>query len=497
MGIYNNSVYKVNSSDGVTIRKQDLDSIVKAFVTKRRPQLQTLLKYYRGEYSVQNEFTEEGKSNHNVTVPIASLIVDTESSQLVGKGVKILSEDRELLDVVNLVHKDNNLTEVDYLTAKNSSIFGVSFELIYVDTDGKERVKNLDTLDTFVIVDNSVENKTLGAVRLVNSINYITEMTETVGFYLHTRDYIEYYEYNNVGTSELKSREVNLLNDVNIIYYLNNSEIQGSFERELTSIDALSRLLANGLNDSDLLSDSILFVKNVGLTKKEKSEQDDIISGMRTKKILAVDVDEENSQDADAKYITKNNDDALGKSLRDDLRFMIATSGNMPLIDPTVYGVNTSGIAIEQRNEGIRNRISNKQENFERGLYKRYKLLVDSINFKNSTNYDYKNIKIKFTRNLPIDYTSVGQFVSQTKGVISTRDILESLPLIDDVDLAYQRILEQKEYEIEMELRKEKALKDMDKEVDLNEFKKEVDVINKDTEKKENLEKVEEQDEIE
>lgn len=57
----------------------------------------------------------------------------------------------------------------------------------------------------------------------------------------------------------------------------------------------------------------------------------------------------------------------------------------------------------------------------------------------------FRDIQITFSRNIPVDDTSVINMVSQLQGVVSDATLLSQLPFVQDVNAELEAVKEQKQ----------------------------------------------------
>nr|WP_242949536.1 phage portal protein [Clostridium pasteurianum] len=60
--------------------------------------------------------------------------------------------------------------------------------------------------------------------------------------------------------------------------------------------------------------------------------------------------------------------------------------------------------------------------------------------------FDYRDISIKFTRNLPVDLATTAQIITQLKGVISQETALSLLNFVENPKLELEKYRNEQDY---------------------------------------------------
>ena len=78
-----------------------------------------------------------------------------------------------------------------------------------------------------------------------------------------------------------------------------------------------------------------------------------------------------------------------------------------------------------------------------KALQKRLELICAILKMVNGDAI-WRDIEITFTRNLPFDYASMAQLITQLKGTVSDRTLLSLLPFVSDIDKELEMVKETK-----------------------------------------------------
>jgi SPP1 family phage portal protein len=119
--------------------------------------------YYNGNHSIlKNYAMQESRSNQKLLFNFPRKFIDNEVGYLLGKPVNYVSksdQDEAIHNIdVQMSHWDK---EHNLQLRKQSEIFGESFELNYVDSDGQFSATVLSPLNAYVLEDGTAERNVL------------------------------------------------------------------------------------------------------------------------------------------------------------------------------------------------------------------------------------------------------------------------------------------------------------------------------------------------
>lgn len=108
----------------------------------------------------------------------------------------------------------------------------------------------------------------------------------------------------------------------------------------------------------------------------------------------------------------------------------------------------TSGIAMRYKLVGFENTSSAIVSNMTKAIQKRIELLYTVMGLISGDMY--KDVQIKFTRNLPVDNTETINVINGLRGLVSDRTLISLLPFVSDVDAEMEAVAAQKAENIDM-----------------------------------------------
>lgn len=430
---------------------------------KELPRLELLFNYYVGKTNIlYREMKKTSKKADNrIPSGIPKYIVDTHTGYVVGNPIQYKrdNESNLLADKLEQLNKDNAESYHEKMLVKNVLICGKGYDIVYIkELTNDIRFKNIDPRTCFVVYDDSLERKSLFAVRYyvnqrwTENTQIINEEDCTIEVYTDTRQ----YTFNSSGA--VLSDEENLFGKIPITEYGMSAEGRGIYESSLPRIDALELIISEMVNSEQDFANSTLLVVGdfAGEQKEIEIEEKDPKTGKPIKvKVLAINTDDNilhlkpsyikglggegvKAVTPTAQYLTKNLNASEWKQVIDELRDSILHDTHTPNTLDKNFGGNSSGVAMSYKLWGADQEQSIQQEVFSRGIARRLYLIYLYLSKLTEDKYkeaDLSSISIVFTPNLPKnDQEIIGNIQSlyQT-GVVSERTLAEMASTVTGV----------------------------------------------------------------
>lgn len=377
------------------------------------PRYKKLNDYYAGSHDIFKREAPASTPNNRIATPYPKFIVDTATGYFLGQPVYYDSKDEILKSLLYAVLDENDEDDLNMELARALSITGEAFELVYIDEDANIQFAQLDNNQVIVHYDNKLKPEIDLAIRYYeeDNVTYVE---------VYTKDSIEYYEKKN-DTFELIEEEEHIFGEVPVIHYMNNNNIQGDFEPALSLIDEYDRALSNNSNEFEYFRNAYLILKGYAGTTDEE------IAEAVEKRAFKVDTD------GDISFLTKEIKDSAVmnhlKTLHDNIHF----SCSIPCLTDENFASNISGVALKYKLWGFENLIASKERKFTQAITRRLKLIINVINVKGH-NFDYKDITLRYTRNLPENLLENAEIASKLSSIIPTEYLTVLLPFIDSED---------------------------------------------------------------
>lgn len=400
---------------------------------KNNRRKQHLTEYYVGRQDIlKRHFNDASKPNHKVVNPYANYITDIMTGYFVGEPVTYTSNNRELLAVIEAIFNYNDEAAENAELAKDASITGVAFEIMYLDADKQIRFKSVSPVGAIAIYEDNIEEDLLYFIRYYDTKDIVTEKTTTIVEVYSRSEVITYHKEYAASGLTLISQVSHQFGMVPVIDYYNNTEALGDFEPVLSEIDAYDVLESDSLNELDYFADAYLALYGLSGTTPED------IAAMKEQRVLLL------PSDGNAGWLVKNLSDTYVENMKTRLDASIHKFSKCPAMTDKDFAANASGVAMKYKLMGLENATSKKERAFKKGLQRRLELICNMLAVM-GTSYDYRSIEITFTRNIPANLVEMASVVNQLGTLVSDETKMSLLP----IDINYEEEEKRKQEESE------------------------------------------------
>lgn len=409
----------------------------------QRPRIQELYDYSEGNnhtISIQQRRSEQDMADTRIIHNFGKSISVFKQGYLVGKPIQVEyddgEEDSETDEVLKEIAKVNSFHDLNRMLVLDLSKVGRAYDLVYRSMEDVTKVKRLDPLNTFVIYDNTLEDKMLAGVRYY-SVGLSDNKKHFIDVYV--KDVIYKCQMIEGVITEL-AIEPHMFNDVPITEYLNTAEGMGDYESELSLIDSYDAVQSDTANYMTDTSDAILAIFGqvafpddvLGDNKK----QIEYMRKMRRARLLQlkppVDINGTEGK-VDAKYLYKQYDvngvEAFKKRIVNDIHKYT----NTPDLTDTNFSGIQSGEAMKYKLFGLEQARVDTQSLFEKSLRRRYQLIANIGDFvKELTDFDISKLKITFNPNLPKALEETINAFKSLGGMVTNETAMRLTGIVED-----------------------------------------------------------------
>jgi len=374
-----------------------------------------LYDYYKGKTAItKRTMIDPSKPNNRIVNPYATYISDTFTGYFLGEPVTYnCGENEELLERITDLFNYNDEAAVNAELAKDASIFGVAYELLYTDENADIRFRKIDPIKAIPIYDNTLEEDLLYFIRYYDNVDIMTDK-KTTYVEVYSRDSICYYK-DDSGFVLLEERP-HAFKAVPINVYQNNQEELGDFENVISLIDAYDAITSDSINEFNYFSDCYLALYGMSGTEAED------IAAMKEQRVMLLETD------ARAEWLTKQINDTYVENLKNRLDTQIHKFSRCPAMTDDNFAANASGVAMKYKLMGIETATSKKERAFKKALQRRIELICNIFGVMGS-DYDYMDIQPTFTRNIPANLVEVADVVSKVGHLLSEETQISLLPI--------------------------------------------------------------------
>ena len=373
--------------------------------------------------------SDPSKPNNKIANAYASYITDTLVGYFIGEPITYTANDNVLIQDLNMILEYNDEADENAELAKNASIYGVAYEMLYLSEEDKMiRFKSLNPKEVIPIFDKTVEQNLLAVMRYYEDYDYVEDNTYTIVEVIDSK-MVRRYKL-DTGLSLLEEYP-HYFSMVPVAIFKNNEDETGDFEQVISLIDAYDKMESDSLNDFEYFVDAYLAL--YGFTADAED-----IAQMKENRVLLMD------EGTSAEWLIKQTSDAYVENMKNRLDKDIHKFAKCPNMSDEEFASNASGIAIKFKLLGTENLVSIKERKFKRGLQQRLELM-SMINSVLREGFDWRAIDIVFTRNIPSNDTDIANMVNTLKDIVSEETLLAQIPFIEDVQTELEKLKKERE----------------------------------------------------
>lgn len=417
-------------TDSLTFEK--IITFIQKFVQYESPRLEKYFNYYEGNQAILRKMVNDPtKPCNRIVTNYCYTIVGNYQGYLTGQDITYTSPN-DISAIVNILSYNDVRTE-DSELLKQALIYGRSFEINYIDEDGKQRFKVLDTRQCIPVYDNTLNQSLLCVIRFYPIDQFDVSNGYNVDIYYTDR--IEHYTMNTGFTTlRFTGEEQHFYHQVPVTVFSLNPEEKSIFDKIMGLQDAYNTLLSSEVDDFEAFCDAYLVLKNVTASADDVAE-------MKEKRVIVLPYAAQ-GVDPDASFLNKNISDTQIENMLTNIDEQIHKISNSPDFTDEAFGT-SSGVAMKYKLLGFENTAGAITANMTKALQKRLELICEILNLTSGEQM-WRDVEITFTRNLPVDLAETANLVNTLKGTVSDRTLLSLLPFVSDIDKELEMVEESK-----------------------------------------------------
>ena len=388
--------------------------------------------YYDGRHEILNRKNlDSSKPNNKVVLDLPAYTVDVRTGYFSGEPIVFASENEKQHELIRKIIEDNDFqylnTELDVM----SSIYGHAFMIVYIDEEGDVRLGIDDPYHTLVIHDTTIERNVMGAIRYFEFKDVVTS-DDMIKITLYTKQTI--YELEGpLDSPVVVSEQQNIFGEIPVIEFMENSNRCGSFEKQISIVDAMESILSSTINEIEYFDNAYLHLKGVVDNLNELDNFDgDPFEDMKNNRTLIT------LGDGDAKFLTKDINDTYIEHtlerLKDDYHKLCKT----PALNEENFG-NASGVSLKYKLFNLEKDVSRKESQWRKSLQKMFKIITVYHNIK-AMNFDYRDRRVTFVRALPHNEAEAADIISKLVGIVSRKTLISQLDFVDDPEYEMKQL---------------------------------------------------------
>jgi SPP1 family phage portal protein len=406
-----------------------LNKMINKFNIEDKPRLDKFKRYYDGLQAILlKTYSDNSKPCSRVITNYCKNIADSYCGYLASPGFISYTSEQDIEEIMNVLrYNDYQAEDSDFLL--DALVYGRASELMYTDEDGKVRFKLIKPTQCFAVCDDSLTNDLLYFVRIYKANDWDDSDAYNVDIYSNTT--IKHYTMTGTnGFLIFESEEPHYFNQcpANIFALPDEKSI---FECIMSLQDAANEILSSEIDDYSAFCDAYL-----ALTGMDAGEEE--IKTMKENRVLII------PNGASAQWLTKNANDAqvenILKRIHDSIYRIAATPD---FSSESFVGGVSSGIAIQYRLTGMETRAAKIEAEMKKALQRRVEIISGIASLRLGEEV-FRDIEIKFKRNIPQDEAHTINMINSLKGTVSDATLISQLPFVQDVNKEIEAVNEQK-----------------------------------------------------
>ena len=412
----------------VVLDEKMLQKFINKFTMNIQPKLEKWGNYYNGKHVILNKsYKDTSKECNHIVTNYCKIITDTYSGYICGKPVSY-SSNQDIGDVQDAInYNDSAAEDMNWLT--NALIYGVGYELFWLDKDAQTRYSQVNPLNAFAIYSNTLDQELLYFVRWYKADCF--DENDLVYLEVYSADSVKTYEIHGInGAPQFISEEKHYFNDVPVSVFSLNDDEENIFNCIITLNDAYNELQSSEIDDFNAWVDAYLVLTGVD------ADSEDIASMKENRALILPD-------SAQAAWLTKNaNDTQIVNMLENIKKNIFKVTACPDMADETFLA--QSGTALAYKLVGFENVASSIVSRFTKAIQRRVELICNVLNLK-AAEAIWRDVHISFIRNLPVNLAETIQLVNSLQGIVSNKTLLSQIPFVSDVDAELEAVQKQKE----------------------------------------------------
>lgn len=421
-------------------------------------------KYYNGKMSFLKDETNYQRSSVKANYNFIKKLVDEEAEYSFGNKITYLysnTHDNEVSKTIK--HHLNNDENYDLDLGTDLSKFHLIYEINYIDNEGEFRNKLVTPLNgnhyddemgnmEFFMYVHKVNKLKDGLLQKVNYIDVYDN--ENVYYYDNSFNLLKTVPHNfntvPVGIACVGGKFTKDGNGIES-YKKNNDTIYDTI-KDLQ--DHYSTIMSVNTREVIDFNNSILLLYGIALEDKKDKDGNPILdefgNNVKVQPVLAsntlLNFADKNTQGASwlLKDIPTTFIEMQLSKIRADIYSLTSH------IDTSEENKsNVSGVALRSRLFALENKCKRLENSMANLVKKRIRCLFNYFSLMNIAEYDYRNVKIQFTPNIPQDINGLADTLSKIDHAILSNETKRSiLSIVDDVKVEQEKIDKENENEL-------------------------------------------------
>ncbi len=444
--------YPAEKYDESSLDKNIILTLIKQHRNKIVPQIRKNMRYYEGKHDIlARKKSDRNAPNNKVVCNHAKDISDTATGYFMSSALTFRCVEKSMnLDKLTDAFDTGDVDETDHDNALDMARAGCAYEYVFVKAGTNNVIsKNLDPRNAFIVYDDTIEENELFGVYY----NYVKDdMTGKFKFIADVvTENLQYHMilFNDGSTLSSDEPKEHYMKELPFILYQNNKDCIGDYEQQITLIDAYNQITSDRVNDKEQFLNALLVLYGAKLAD-DGDDENGVSEVSKALKVLKDNGFLELPEDAKAEYLARTLDENGVETLRKALKEDIYTFSHVPNMSDENFAGNSSGVAMEYKLLALESITKTKERYYTKGLKKRIRLYCNYLGMLNISANPTAIIPT-FKRGLPKNLLELSQIISNLRGFVSRKTLIQQLPFVEDPEAEMESVKEENKEAVEQQ----------------------------------------------
>lgn len=424
-------------TDKDILEPQDIIKYIEEYEKKTVPLLNDLWSYYLGKnVKILSKRVDYSNPDNKTPVSYGRKIITTFTGYAYRPGyITYKSEDEAMLATLQEVFNKNNEKIKTSLHGRNTGIFGMSYELMYMNESAEVRFSVIDPREFILLYDYAIEAQKKIGIRFypVDDENW-----KVAVYYSNHTDFYDFKRDKYRSSSKLTfvNSEQTFFGELPIVAYYLGQEMQGLIEPIIPLIDDYDELVSGSIVEFSRFANAYLLLVKMSLDETQAK-------ALKTKRVF------EQLADSNAvKFLTKDIPSEYIQFMTGLIRDQIHIQSHVPDLGGGAFADGISGVAVDRLMFDFENVVSNAEAEFDTALFDRIKMIFYVLKLQSATDGTFDDITIVHKRNKPANTKEYSEIALNMKNAgFSDYAIADYMPdeMIPDTEKELERQEEQQE----------------------------------------------------
>lgn len=401
--------------------------------------------YFYNETAIQSRTcSDPDKPNNKISHAFARYITKIATAYFMGYGVRYETKNKKYKKELDEL-LDANMTKIKHFEeAKEMSKSGISFELLFINPEGKLKTQFYEAKEMIPVFSCSPGNFLACVLRPYEIVSIDSRAPAEKFIDVYTKSYVYSFRKVNGGTWALQEKFSHNFSDVPVIVRFNNTEIKGDYEDIIPQIDDYDKAQSDTLNDLDYFTDAYLVLEGLDALTGEDEDGNELTPDatarvMNQNRMIFM------PPGCKAGFITKDANDESSEKHKNRVFKDIFFLSQVPNLTDEEFAGNLSGVAIKYKLFGLEELSIEKETYFTSSELKKVRLITEYINALKNTSYDWKTVSLKFDRSAVANTYEIAQIMNLLRDLLSDETLIAMFPGIKNVAEELERKIKEQQ----------------------------------------------------